>query len=140
MFKGGVPMESRTVGVVERKGAMQPGYTLFCAGLEVYLIDADGRVVHEWRRERPVFVAYLRPNGNLLCDGSENEVAVAFRAGGAAGWVEEGAPPAPANSPPLPAPCPPGCPSALAASRRQPAPAAHPLTPPPPPPLLPPAQ
>ena len=85
MFKGGVPMESRTVGVVERKDAMQPGYTLFCAGLEVYLIDADGRVVHEWRRERPVFVAYLRPNGNLLCDGSENEVAVAFRAGGAAG-------------------------------------------------------
>ena len=51
MFKGGVPMESRTVGVVERKDAMQPGYTLFCAGLEVYLIDADGRVVHEWRSE-----------------------------------------------------------------------------------------
>ena len=106
MFKGGVPMESRTVGVVERKDAMQPGYTLFCAGLEVYLIDADGRVVHEWRRERPVFVAYLRPNGNLLCDGSENEVAVAFRAGGAAGWVEEGAPPAPVSPPALPTPDP----------------------------------
>ena len=123
------------MGVVERKDAMQPGYTLFCAGLEVYLIDADGRVVHEWRRERPVFVAYLRPNGNLLCDGSENEVAVAFRAGGAAGWVEEGAPPAPLPAPlplpPGPLPCPhaplPPCP------RRQPPaspPAVNRLTPP----------
>jgi hypothetical protein len=90
MFKGGVALAERTVGVVDRDDALlMPGCTLFCAGLETYLIDADGRVVHEWRSERPVFAAYLLPNGNLLRDGSENEVAVAFRAGGAAGWVEE---------------------------------------------------
>ena len=90
MFKGGVPMEDRTVGVVDcDKAKIMAGCTLVCAGLETYLIDSDGHVVHEWRSERPVFAAYLLPSGNLLRDGSENDVAVAFRAGGAAGWVEE---------------------------------------------------
>lgn len=59
------------------------------AGRETYLIDNDGRVVHEWRSTRNVFSAYLLPNGNLVRDGSENEIAVCFRAGGAAGFVEE---------------------------------------------------
>lgn len=90
MFRPGVPMEERSVGVVERDDSkIFPGMTLLCAGLETYLIDSDGRVVHEWRSERPVFAAYLLPNGNLLRDGSENDIAVAFQAGGAAGWVEE---------------------------------------------------
>ena len=84
------PLEARTVGVLERDDARaQPGYTLLCAGREVYLIDLDGRVVHEWRSERNVFVAYLLPNGNLVRDGSDCEQAVGFRAGGAAGYVEE---------------------------------------------------
>ena len=81
MFRPGVPMEERTVGVVERDDSkIFGGLTLLCAGLETYLIDSDGRVVHEWRSERPVFAAYLLPNGNLLRDGSENDIAVAFQA------------------------------------------------------------
>ena len=90
MFSGGTPLAARTVGVLDRDDSgTQPGYTLLCAGREVYLIDLDGRVVHEWRSERKVFVAYLLPNGNLVRDGSDCEQAVAFRAGGAAGYVEE---------------------------------------------------
>ena len=85
-----VPLEDRTVGVLERDDArISPGYTLLCQGCETYLIDSDGRVVHEWRSTRPVFIAYLLPNGNLVRDGSENEDAPGFQAGGAAGFVEE---------------------------------------------------
>lgn len=46
-------------------------------------------MVHSWRSSRKSFVAYLLPNGNLIRDGNENDLAVAFRAGGAAGWIEE---------------------------------------------------
>jgi hypothetical protein len=92
MFSGsaGVGLESRTVGVLDRDDdAVQPGYALLCAGREVYLLDLDGRVVHEWRAARNVFVAHLLPNGNLIRDGSDCDIAVAFKAGGAAGYVEE---------------------------------------------------
>jgi len=68
---------------------MWPGYNVVCAGKEVYLLDSDGGVVHEWTSDRKVFTAYLLPSGNLLRDGSENELAVSFRAGGAAGYIEE---------------------------------------------------
>lgn len=79
----------RTVGVVECKdGKIQPGYNLMCSGKETFLLDSDGRVVHEWRSTRNVFCAYLFHNGDLLRDGSENIEAVSFRAGGAAGYVE----------------------------------------------------
>lgn len=89
-IKTEVPLAERTVGVLDRNDAkMQKGYTLFCASQETYLIDEDGRVVNEWRSSRPVFCAYLLPNGNLLRDGSENVEAPCFQAGGAAGFVEE---------------------------------------------------
>ena len=39
--------------------------------------------------DRVVFCSYLLPNGNLLRDGSENIIAVGFRTGGAAGFIEE---------------------------------------------------
>lgn len=58
-------------------------------GRETYLFDSDGRVIHEWSSSRFVFCSYLLPNGNLLRDGSENIIAVGFRTGGAAGFVEE---------------------------------------------------
>ena len=65
------------------------GYVLVNAARETYLIDLDGRVVHEWRSQRNVFVSYLKKNGNLIRDGGEEEQQVAFRSGGAAGFVEE---------------------------------------------------
>jgi len=85
----GVPLADRTVGVLERDATMQEGLTLFSMGRETYLIDEDGRVVHEWRSSRVNFCAYLLPNGNLLRDGNDNIEAPCFKAGGAAGFVEE---------------------------------------------------
>lgn len=66
-----------------------PGYNLVCIGCNQFLIDFDGRVVHEWQSERACFCAYLLPNGHLLRDGSDSLFASSFRTGGAAGYVEE---------------------------------------------------
>lgn len=44
-----LPLKERTVGVVTRDDAMSPGYTLFNASRETYLIDEDGQMVHMWR-------------------------------------------------------------------------------------------
>lgn len=86
----GAALSERTVGVLERDDArMQRGLTLFSAGRETYLIDEDGRVVQEWRSSRVNFCAYLLPSGNLLRDGNDNIEAPCFKAGGAAGIVEE---------------------------------------------------
>lgn len=57
-------------------------------GRETYLLDYDGRVVHEWTSDRVVFTSHLMSNGNLVRDGSENVIAVGFRTGGAAGYIE----------------------------------------------------
>ena len=57
----------RTVGVLHRDDKlMMRGYTLFSNKKETYLINEDGRVVHEWRSNYDVFGAHLLPNGNLL--------------------------------------------------------------------------
>ena len=83
-------LEERTVGVLSRNdNLVLDGYMLVNASRETYLVDTDGRVVHEWRSQRNVFVSYLRKNGNLIRDGGEEEQQVAFRSGGAAGYVEE---------------------------------------------------
>ena len=71
---------------------MQPGFSLLNLGRETYLLDADGRVVHEWSSSRAVFASYLLPTGNLLRDGNENQIAVSFRAGGAAGFSQRAQP------------------------------------------------
>lgn len=89
MFQSDVPMAERTVGVLHRDDEkVMKGYVLICSGKETFLLDEDGRVVHEWRSRRAVFVAHLLPNGNLLRDGSENLEAPCFKAGGAAGFLE----------------------------------------------------
>jgi hypothetical protein len=54
-----------------------PGYTLFApitgAG-EVYLIDIEGRVVHQWKLPYPPgSYGYLLPNGNLFYSGKTAE-------------------------------------------------------------------
>jgi hypothetical protein len=50
-----------------------PGYTLFTplsGDGEVYLIDLDGTVVHQWRLPyKPGLCGYLLPNGNLFYGG-----------------------------------------------------------------------
>jgi hypothetical protein len=77
MRSASVPLCDRTVGVLERDDdKCQPGYNLLSSGTQTYLIDLDGRVVHEWSSDRGVFASYLLPNGNLLRDGSDNIIAV----------------------------------------------------------------
>jgi hypothetical protein len=50
-----------------------PGYTLFApitGSGQVYLIDLDGTVVHQWNLPYPPGAyGYLLPNGNLLYNG-----------------------------------------------------------------------
>lgn len=82
-------VEDRTVGVVARDVGTDEGANLFSVGKETYLIDEDGRVIHEWRNKRVNFTAYLLPNGNLLRDGNDTVLSPLFHAGGAAGFVEE---------------------------------------------------
>ena len=54
-----------------------PGYTLFApitGGGEVYLIDLQGRVVHEWHLSHPPGAyGYLLANGNLFYSGKTRE-------------------------------------------------------------------
>lgn len=84
-----LPISKRTVGVLYRDDCKtQLGYNLLVVGREQYLLDSDGRVVHEWHSKRLSFAAYLLPNGNLLRDGSEKVVAPLFLEGGAAGYIE----------------------------------------------------
>ena len=85
-----VPLAERSIGVLVRnESKMQSGYTLLHVNKESYLLDEDGRVVHEWSSCRDVFCGKLRPNGNLVRDGSDTLFTPAFRTGGAAGYVEE---------------------------------------------------
>ena len=78
-----------TVGVVSCKEGACPGYTLLSAAKTTYLIDNEGRVCHTWASKRNLFIAYLRPNGNLVRDGGDLELAPQFQAGGASGYLEE---------------------------------------------------
>ena len=78
-----------TVGVVSCRGGVCPGCTLLSVARTTYLLDKTGRVLHTWASRRDIFVAYLRPSGNLLRDGKDLELAPQFAAGGASGHLEE---------------------------------------------------
>lgn len=64
------------------RSKVQPGTTLFTpltGNGEVYLIDLDGNVVHEWKMpHRPGLDARLLPNGNLLYGGRIAEAPERF--------------------------------------------------------------
>lgn len=56
-------------GLVLKTDAASPGYTLIApfGGQSTYLIDLDGKVVHQWTTERaPSQAAYLLSDGSLL--------------------------------------------------------------------------
>jgi len=83
------PMHERTVGVIAHvEEKTQNGVTLISVGRETYLLDMDGRVVHEWRSDRMVFCAYLKSDGTLIRDGNDAWTTDSFGAGGAAGLIE----------------------------------------------------
>lgn len=84
-------MSEGKLGLVKRTGSESPGYTLFAPKHRTmtYLLDNQGRAVHEWSRStyEPGQTVDLLPNGNLLrCCFTH---AQGFTRGGEGGRLEE---------------------------------------------------
>ena len=80
---------AHTVGIQVCRPNSSPGYTLFhpMPGETTYLIDALGRVVHEWAgTARPGLSVALLPDGRLV--RSRNLGRTSIQAGGASGGIE----------------------------------------------------
>lgn len=83
-----------TMGVVFCNGNATSGYTLFAPmpGNTTYLIDHEGRWIHEWvspGNHRPALSAYLLPDGSLLRTANTASTAVGnFSGGGTSGKLE----------------------------------------------------
>ena len=71
----------------------EAGYVLVSpiSSTQTYLVDTEGRVVHEWRSDyRPGMAAYLLDNGRLLRAGTLGPTRnPTFAWGGAGGVIEE---------------------------------------------------
>ncbi|MFO0985161.1 MAG: aryl-sulfate sulfotransferase [Planctomycetota bacterium] len=77
-------------GLIRNEPEAMQGYTLIAPlqSLTVYLVDMEGRVVHQWLTRYAPGSEYLLPNGNLLrCSREPN--APRFKAGGACGRLQE---------------------------------------------------
>ena len=84
------PTPGQTVGLFVNTAKACPGYTLFAPkhNTTTYLINNQGRVVHQWQSEyEPGQSVYLKPNGNLLhtCQMRNRS----FTGGGEGGRIEE---------------------------------------------------
>ena len=82
--------ENWTMGVVFCNGNATTGYTLFAPipGNTTYLIDHEGRYLHEWvspGNHRPALSAYLLPDGSLLRTANTASTAVGNFSGGGTG-------------------------------------------------------
>jgi hypothetical protein len=77
-------------GLMEKLDGASAGYTLYAPlrSHSTFLIDADGKVVHEWKADAPPGQSvYLLPSGNLLrCERVPSDV---FEGGGQGGRVRE---------------------------------------------------
>ena len=84
------PNPGQTVGLFLNTPKASAGYTLFAPkhNTVTYLMDNQGRVVHQWKSEyEPGQSVYLKPNGNLLhCCQMRNR---SFTGGGEGGRIEE---------------------------------------------------
>jgi hypothetical protein len=81
------PNPGQTVGLFLNTSKACPGYTLFAPkhNTVTYLIDNQGRVVHQWKSEyEPGQTVYLLPNGHLL-----RSCMVRVQGGGEGGRIEE---------------------------------------------------
>src|SRR6185369_14526791 len=77
-------------GVVLRTPEACPGYTLVSpfSNTKTYLLDLDGRVVHQWESAyHPGLSAYLLDDGRLL-RGINVETPLPIKAGGRAGGLQ----------------------------------------------------
>jgi hypothetical protein len=77
-------------GLLRKSDGASAGYTLLAPlrSTSTYLVDADGKVAHEWKSDAPPGqAAYLLANGHLLrCERVPSEV---FEGGGQGGRVRE---------------------------------------------------
>lgn len=82
----------RKTGLIQNSPDSFKGYTLLNPMMSstTYLIDNEGRIVHQWNCDTPGMAAYLLPNGHLLraCSSGFGGNRT-FRAGGATGRVQE---------------------------------------------------
>lgn len=80
-------------GLLAKTETACPGYTLYAPlrSPSTYLVDLDGKVVHEWKaKNAPGQSVTLLPNGNLLrCEREESGI---FHGGGQGGALREYAP------------------------------------------------
>lgn len=83
--------DAREKGVLKKLSGAQPGYTLFAPfdlG-DTYLIDLDGRVVHQWKSKFPPGQCVeLLENGHLL-RAARDAGSSSMNGGGAGGRIEE---------------------------------------------------
>lgn len=84
-----LPAPATPRGVVTHEPGVSPGYLLFgpIASASTYLVDNQGRVVHEWKGEYSGGGGYLLPDGHLL-RGVRDPDALGFRQGGVQGILQ----------------------------------------------------
>ena len=84
-----VSYPDHTIGLKVCRPGVSEGYTLFhpIGGVDTYLIDELGRVVHRWPGEfRPGLAVELLPDGRLV--RTQNLGRMSIQAGGASGGIE----------------------------------------------------
>lgn len=87
-FNGSINGQNNTVGTIFNEGEAYDGYTLFSPGgnKNVYLIDNNGRIVHQWETEySPGLAVYLLEDGSLIRAGKVGNMDI--NGGGAGGNV-----------------------------------------------------
>lgn len=85
----GVPEGQKRGVTISKEGAFE-GYTLIAPlnGSDIYLVDMEGRAVHEWRTGLGIGSQYLLENGHLLLCARQPD-APRFQAGGQGGRIQE---------------------------------------------------
>lgn len=84
------PPPPRPTGLTLHKPAASDGYVLFTPlkSPSIFLLDRDGKVVHEWKHGLPPLAVYLRENGNVLLSSRIDENPTFF-GGGLGGRITE---------------------------------------------------
>jgi len=77
-------------GLISSTDEATPGYILFhpTFGTSSYLLNLDGKVVHEWKGEYNTMLSYLMDNGNVI-RGDRDPYFPTFAAGGQSGRIRE---------------------------------------------------
>lgn len=89
-FNTGINGQNNTVGTILNEGGAYDGYTLFSPGgnKTVYLINNDGRIVHQWETEySPGMAVYLQEDGSLYRAGKVSNMSI--NGGGAGGNLKK---------------------------------------------------